>query len=241
MSYSLFNNHTQSNKTLKTGFFCTLLGLLFFISCSNNHCKESMFVPLAVSFYSEADTSLQVSPKFLAIEGVGAQHFINVSGTNGVQLFLKKFDESTGFLFVSANDQSKIDTLILVEKRGNDDCPCINPNGDSVLVYKENDHTLFLCNRANNMLIFYKEQPEVLFFKNTNLDTLFVFKPAKDMLTVKHTNTQTFVSAECGCLTTFDIDELQLTYNNITDALITKKSVTNNYNEKHIRIYFENY
>ena len=161
-------NHTKillsGVKIRETGFFCFLFSLLFFISCSNHHCKEPMFVPLVVSFYSEADTSLQVSPQFLMINGV------DVSRINSVQLFLKKFEESSEFLFAYDSTQSKTDRL-----------------------------------------------------------------------TIKHTNTQIFVSAECGCLTTFYLDELRHTNNNITDAIIIKKSVTSNYNEKHIRIYFENY
>ncbi len=223
-------------------FFCFLCGFLFLISCKNDYCEDSMYAPLVVSFYSEADTSVQVTPQFLAIEGVGSDSYINASGTNSVQLSLKKFDESSSFLFASATDQSKTDTLLFVEKRNNADCPCSNPNGDSVSVYNDNGTTLFLCNQAGSMLIVYKDQPDVLFVKNTNQDTLFAFEPTKDILSVKYSNTQEFVSAECGCLTTFYIDdELQHTHNNISDALITNRSVTSSYNEKHIRIYFQNY
>jgi len=229
-------------KNRKGTFFCLLAGFLFFISsCSNNHCVEPMYAPLVVSFYSEMDTSLQISPRFLTIEGVGSYNFTNVSGRNSVNLYLKKFDESTSFLFTFAHDESKIDTFIFVEKVSNSFSPCGNPNGDSISVYKKDGNFFFLCNEVNNALIVYGEGPEVLFLQNRAQDTLFVLEPTRDVLSVKHSNTQVFVSAECGCLTTFNIDEVRHTSNNIRDVLITNKSVTSAYNERHIRIYIENY
>ena len=177
MSHFLFNNHTQSNKNLITAFFCLLTGFLFFTSCSNYHCKEPMYVPLAVSFYSDVDTSQQVKFIFLKIQGIGSDSIRNASERNSEDsLSLKKFENSTGFVFTST----------------------------------------------------YKNEREELI-------------SVVDTLTIRHTNTQEFVSAECGCRTTFRLEEVWHTRHNITDAIITKKSVTSNYNEKHIRIYFENY
>ena len=245
MLFVLFNHIKKlfsGKNILKIRLLYLFSGSLFLISCSNNHCDEPMYAPLIVSFYSEIDTSKQVPLKYLALESIGIPGFVNLSESSGVQLFLKKFDNSTGFSFFSANDQSRVDTLIFLEKRNSADCPCLNPGENQVSVYQGNNNIFFLCNRAGNMLTFHKEQPDVMFLKKENQDTLFVIKSAKDILTVKYTTTQVFVSAECGCLTTFYIDELkQHTYNNITDALITNRSVTGNYNEKHIRLYFENY
>ena len=223
-------------KNRKGTFFCLLAGFLFFISsCSNNHCVEPMYAPLVVSFYSEMDTSEHVSPRFLIVEG------IDRSGHNSVNLYLKKFEESTNFSFIFAHDESKIDTFVFVGKVNSSISPCNNSNVDSISVYKKNDEIFFLCSRANNALIIYGERPEILFIQNTAQDTLFLFESTRDVLSVKHTNTQVFVSAECGCLTTFNIDEVRHTNNNIRDVLITNKSVTSAYHERHIRIYIENY
>jgi hypothetical protein len=239
-------NHIQvlffGKKNRRTGFFCFLFSLLLFISsCSNNHCVEPMYVPLVVSFYSEMDTTLQVSPGFLLIEGVGSDSLMNASGSNSVHLSLKKFDESTSFLFTFAH--SRIDTFVLVGKVGTFDSPCGNPNGDSVSVYKKNNNIFYLCNQTSNILIVSGErpEPEVLFFRKVIQDTLFVSELISDVLSIKHSNTQVFVSAECGCLTTFYLDEVRHTQNNIRDYLITNRSVTSKFNEKHIRIYIENY
>ena len=66
-----------------------------------------------------------------------------------------------------------------------------------------------------------------------------------DTLTIRHTNMQEFVSAECGCRTTFRLDEVRHTRHNIADAIIfdqyVTSSIANNHNEKHIKIYFKNY
>jgi len=218
----------------------TFLTLLCISSCNNNHCDDPMYTPFVVSFYSELDTTVQISPRFLIVEGVDAPYYMDVSGKNSMELFLKKFDESSSFAFSFANDYSAIDTLIFVAKISNFDSPCVNSE-DSVLVYRKNDNIFFLCNHTNSLLILYNEQPEISFFRNVSEDTLFVFKPTRDILSVKHTNTQEFISAECGCLTTFYINEIRHTNNNITDVSITKRTVTSNYNEKHVKIFFENY
>ena len=176
-----FFNHIQplfsGKKSRKIVFFCILLTLLFFASCSNHHCKEPMYVPLVISFYSDIDTSKQVTFKYLEIKGVGSDSIINISG-NYTLLPLRKFENSSNFVFISGYDTGE------------------------------------------------------------EIRTFF------DTLTIKHTNTQEFVSAECGCLTTFRLDEVRHTRRNITDAIIVKQSVTSsiaNSNESHIKIYFENY
>jgi hypothetical protein len=187
------------------------------------------------------DTAKQVSPKFLLIEGVGSYNLMNASGSNSVHLSLKKFEESTSFLFAFAHEESRIDTFLFVEKISSSISPCGNSNGDSVSVYRKDDNIFYLCSQANNVLIVYGERPEALFLKNISQDTLFVFESTSDVLSIKHSNTQVFVSAECGCLTTFYLDEVRHTQNNIRDYLITNRFVTSSYNERHIRIYIENY
>ena len=232
----------SGKKNRKPAFFCLLTAFLFFISsCSNNHCTDPMYAPLVVSFYSEIDTSVQISPRFLVIEGIGSNDLMNVSGHNSVNLFLKKFEESTNFSFTFAHDESKIDTFIFVEKINSSISPCGSSNGDSISIYRKDNNLFCLCSQSNNALIVYGEGPEILFLQSTAPDTLFLFEPTRDVLSIKHTNTQTFVSAECGCLTTFKLDEVRHTNNNIRDVLITDSSVTSAYNEKHIRIYIENY
>ena len=150
--------------------------ILFISSCSNNHCDQSMTTPLVISFYLNTDTSQQVSPRFLMIEGVDSPYYIDASGKSSVQLSLRKFDGLSRFLFKLANDESPVDTLLVI---------------------------------------------------------------TEDVLSIRHTNTQDFVSAECGCLTTYYIDEVQFTSNGIGDVSITSHTVTNSYNEKHIKIYFK--
>ncbi len=53
-----FFNHTplpfSGFSYWKKGFFNILLSLLFFTSCSNHHCKDPMFAPLEIGFYSDA-------------------------------------------------------------------------------------------------------------------------------------------------------------------------------------------
>jgi len=166
-------------KNRRIGFFCFLFSLFLFASCNNYHCKEPMYVPLVVSFYSDADTSKQLEPHFLEIKGVGNDSIFQGSekyDRRARLLSLKKFENSTAFVFTSTYK---------------------NEGGESISVV--------------------------------------------DTLTIRHTNTQIFVSAECGCLTTFRLDEIRHTNNNITDFLITNRFVTSNYNERHIRIYFENH
>jgi hypothetical protein len=192
-----FFNHIPSQfsgkKCRKPGLFCLLLGLLFFASCSNHHCKEPVFVPLVVALYSDADTSVRISRNFLTVKAVGNDSINSVADSIltewsnkyyndwQVLLSLKNFKDSTRFLFVSTYN---------------------NESGESVEI--------------------------------------------KDTLTVKHTNIQEFVSAECGCITTFELENtVHHTLNNITEITVLNQSVTSsiakNQNEKHIKILFKNY
>ena len=186
MNHLIVNNYTQSKKKQKIGFFLVAL-LFFFTSCSNHHCKEPMFVPLLVSFYSYIDTSQQVPPNFfetLEIKGIGNDSVFEKMERNGQRvmlLSLKKFENSTDFLITSTYN-NELEETVSVE----------------------------------------------------------------DTLIIKHTNTQEFVSAACGCLTTFRLDEVRHTRHNIgDDAIIFNESVISsivtNYNEPHIKIYFKNY
>ncbi len=192
MNHFLFNNNRiRSKKKRERGFLFFLLGLLFFISCSDHHCKEPMVSPLVLGFYSGLDTSVQIPRDFLEITAVGTDSinsfadsiFNEFPGYDAKVrvLSLKNFNDSTNFLFISTYN---------------------NESGESIRV--------------------------------------------KDTLTVKHTNTQEFISAECGCLTTFRLDTTLLyTRHNITEAIVFNQYVTssivNNPDEKHIKIFFKNY
>jgi len=221
----------------KLGILCSIS--LFILSCSNNHCDQPMVATLVASFYSDSDTTQQRSPKFLLIKGVGSDSIINASNKNNVSLQLKKFDGLSRFSFLIADEWSIVDTFVFVEKRNIADCPCGNPASDSVSVYEKNGELFFLCDRSSNLLLFYKD--ELFLQQKTSPDTLFASKPTEDILSIKHTNTHDFVSAECGCLTTYYINEVQFTRNYIREVSITDSSVTNRYNAKHIKIYFKDF
>ncbi len=200
--------------------------------------------------------TLPISFSFLAIQGIDSEKYIdsivNVSGTgkNSVQLPLKKFSESSKFLFLSAQNQP-IEEYIFKEKRSNTGSLCPQ-NSDSISVYSNGENEFLLCNEidrineANNVIIVVNnDQLEEFFFRYKNQDTLRISRPTKDTLNINYTYTQEFVSAECGCLTTFELDEVQYTNHYINEAIISNKSVkssiVNNPDDKHIKIYFKNY
>ena len=159
-------------------FLFAVYSLSLITSCKNNHCTEPMYAPMVVSFYSGQDTTKQVSPPYLTIQGMGSDSLINASGSNNANLPLKQAAGSSQFLFTIADGNSPVD-------------------GDPVLI--------------------------------------------QDTLTVIHTNTLDFVSAECGCLTTYHIEDAQFEQNKIGTISIINRSVTSNYNERHINIYLQNY
>lgn len=236
---------STKNFSLRLCAFVSLcLKLIFISSCSNDHCEEPMNSPLEISFYSEIDTTQQVAPAYMGIIGMNdknAGFYLNASGQNSIQLPLKKFDGSTQFLFAVASVYSPVDVLVYQEERANADCPCSNPNG-TVPVYLENDSPVYLCNDDNGMLILYKNEGlNVAFAADRKTDTIFAFRTTEDKLNIKYENTLEFISAECGCLTTFYLNDLEFERNNIGEVFIRNHSVTNKYNEQHIKIYLENY
>ncbi len=126
MSHFLFYNRTQSKKKQPIGFF--LAGLLLFItSCSNYHCKDPMFVPLVISFHSDADTSIRLDPSynFLRIKGIGNVRKDSLfqkppTGEWTLPVSLNRFENSTGFELTtlykneSGEEKFSVDTLTVI-------------------------------------------------------------------------------------------------------------------------------
>jgi hypothetical protein len=225
-------------------FLGCFLGLfLTTTSCSNDHCSESMYAPLIISFRSEIDTSRSVAPAYMAIEGVNSLHFRNISAKDSIHLPLRKLEETSKFRFYTAIPESQQEIWTYVENRPNNQCPCENLSG-TVPVYEYNGTEIFICSETNEepMLFVYKNTtPTVFFLKGRETGTLSVYVPTEDVLSINYQNTQEFISGECGCLVTHRLNYMIFEQNGIGEIVIKAHSVSNRYDERHANIYLENY
>jgi hypothetical protein len=214
--------------------------LLLSSSCSNDHCSEPMYAPLVVSFYSEIDTSRQVAPAYMAIEGLGTSSFHNVSGKDTIHLSLRKFEENSRFRFFTAYQNSPEEVWTYIEDRPNGLCPCETQSG-YVPVYQSGETEIFICKEENPMLVVYRDSPSVYFLKERGTETLSAYIPTENILVINYKNMQEFISAECGCLVTHRLENMDFQWDGIGEIIIKDQSVNNKYDERHVNIYLENY
>ncbi len=66
---------------------------------------------------------------------------------------------------------------------------------------------------------------------------VFQFKALTDTLTVYHTNINNYVSLECGCYVSYDLDTLE-SKNVLIDSIAIVNKQVRNFDEEHVQIFF---
>lgn len=196
-------------------------------SCNNDHCDESMYAPLGLSFYSELDTSVQVTPPYLLVKGVGSDSLMSLGGAQRIYIPLNPNLNESRFLWVMepADGAAPVDI-----------------STDTVWSGQKLERVRYLLDGRD--LVLHKIVGDAYVFGG---DTIFFYQkgffyePCQDTLNVSYDLHQEFLSGECGYLTTFYLKSLRFSSDKVGEIMITNRSVTNKYNERHVNIYLENY
>ena len=203
--------------------------LLTLPSCKNDHCDELMYAPTTLSFYSEMDTSVAVSPALLVLKGVGTDSVLNCGLQPSIQLRLDNQAERCMYSCAVVTDHSSYEFLYL---------------GSSVRLATEAGDVEFPSYKLDEAtgVFTFEGSDEVRLLRWTLDDTTFVVsRPEVDTLVFDYTNTVEFVSAECGCFVSHVLKNVKFLHNGIGTVSVVDSTVTNLSDAKNVKIYLENY
>ncbi len=206
----------------------SLLPLWLFSSCRNNHCDELMYAPMNVLFYSEVDTSLAAQPMSLIIRGVGTDSVIDATWKTSVELLLDNKKERCAFAFAIVTPHADVDTLFF----SGDQCRISGAGVDEV-------YTSF---EEKNGSYFFDGMKTYRMLGAAISDTSYLsLRPDFDTLVFEYDNMIDFVSAECGCVTTHHLKNVNFVHNGIGSVTVVDSTVTNLSDAKNVKVYLENY
>ena len=197
-------------------------------SCINNHCNEPMYAPLNIAFYSETDTSIQKVPIFFSIQGDETDSVAYATNANSINISLDAENEESRFIVKVASSASKMTVLSI----------------DSLKNYTSIDksQSYTLKEIINTNIYRFEEMDDPLLWLGTDENQYaYFYIPETDTLRVVHENSIEFISAECGCLSTFKLTQAGFTQNKIGVAMINNPLINSQNNEKHIKLFLENY
>ena len=213
---------------LVAGVASTTLVVLSFLlsSCINDHCNEQMYTPLSVNFYSEIDTAKEVVPLFMVWNGEGSDSIMTVSGSS-IALPLNPGQDEVRFAVAVAHTACETEVLI---------------HYDSTTTYTTLDHsqTYELTSSQGNYYNF-DHSSEIRMYAGAEDSFCVFYKPVIDTLKVTYTPNIEFVSAECGCMNTYEIKSVRFEHGKIGNPAIRVSTVNNMTDAKHIKIFLENY
>lgn len=203
--------------------------LLALPSCKNDHCDELMYAPTTLSFYSEMDTSVAVSPALLVLKGVGTDSMLNCGLQSSIQLRLDNQAERCMYSCAVVTDHSAYEFLYV---------------GSSVRLASERgdiEYPSYKLDEATGVITF-EGSDEVRLLRWLQDDTtIVVSRPEIDTLVFDYTNTVEFVSAECGCFVSHVLKNVKFLHNGIGSISVVDSTVTNLSDAKNVKIYLENY
>ena len=212
-------------------FFCeAIVSLLFvstlFSSCVNDHCSENMYAPLNVAFYSELDTSQQAGLAFLLVQGVGTDTITLASNLTNINLTLDANQSSSSFAMGFPLPEA-------------DFCIQESENHFTSLI---DGQTYTLKGKINeDIYLFNNRLEDSKKFLSVD-DSIFIFQKIKfDTLKITYDRAIEFVSAECGCMNTYTLKTAGFIHKGIGETIISNPLINSQNNEKHIRVYLENY
>lgn len=209
----------------------TFVSLLFimslFSSCINDHCNENLYAPLNITFYSELDTSVQATPSFLLIQGVGTDSLINASWLSNVNVTLDATKQESYFAMTQSTSTELL-RLIQLSK--------------NTFITEDSSQFYTLDKVINESIHCFNGDFEQTCILAATEDSLFTFVKLKfDTLKITYNVSLEFVSAECGCMNTYTLKSADFTHKGFGSTLISNSLINSQSNEKHIRIYLENY
>lgn len=229
MLYGLLNKTGRNAVRKGWKFFVLSLGVAFaFVSCDNEHCDDSMYCPMEISFYSQMDTSEKIAPPLLLMKGIGSDSIMNFSGKQQIYFPLNPNKETSQFVFLMEpySENIKYVTVKTDTLRSEDEILSIK--------YYLNDEEIFIKNKIGKAYMFSNDT--ICLFQDGNF-----YKPLLDTLNITSDLCHHFLSSECGYLTTFSLKKLKFSQRGVGFILIKNNSVTNKYNDRHVNIYLENY
>lgn len=220
----------RENRTYQRIFCEAIVSLLFvsalFSSCVNDHCNENMYAPLNIGFYSEMDTSQQVGFQFIVTQGVGTDTAILATNIFDINLMLNPNQNTS--LFAMGFPLPETDWCIQEEKNH---FTSVSTGRSYTLNGTINDDIYLFNDQIEDSKKFLRME-----------DSFFVFQKIKfDTLKITYDCTLEFVSAECGCRNTYKLKTAGFIHQGTGEAIISNPLIDSQNNEKHIRLYLENY
>lgn len=221
----------RENRTYQRIFCEAIVSLLFvsalFSSCVNDHCNENMYAPLNVAFYSEIDTSQQAGLAFLLVQGVGTDSITLATNLFNINLTLNANQPSSSFAMGFPLPEA--DFFI--------------QDGENRFISLIDEQSYTLNGKINDdIYLFNNRLEDAKKFLSMGDDSIFIFQKIKfDTLKVTYDRTIEFVSAECGCMNTYTVKTAGFIHKRIGETIISNPLINSQNNEKHIRVYLENY
>lgn len=113
---------------------------------------------------------------------------------------------------------------------------------DSLTTYRVFDGTqTYEPRRIEGKCFLFDEFEETLWLAGYE-DSFYVFyKPVIDTLQISYKPSIEFVSAECGCMNTYELKSVRFANSRIGSPSINTTTVNNHTDAKHIKLYLENY
>ncbi len=227
---------------------CAAVAVVLFLcaSCITNHCNDSVYAPLNLTFYSEIDTAVAVTPSFFCLQGVGSDSIIFASGQNNVNLTLNDQQTSTDFVATITFSGSPVsvyladsEAVFLPYWKTNVAGKLVLDSIPSTYISLDGTARHYVTHFKSNYFVFDDGSSNILAGQS---DGYFYFQsPNTDTLRITHENTLEFVSAECGCMNTHTIKQAVFLHKGVASAQIVNPLINNQNYESHIKLFLENY
>ena len=217
----------MSDNSLRKITLFFVVGFSLFISCNNEHCDEVINTPLRIDLYKYSDTSQKATPKALIIQGIGTDSILDFSQESQINLPLNKNSNKSEYLIALMYDKEEWNTLKFIT--------------DNIFVDNATNDTLEVEKKVGD--VYFTNGFNSAIYLSGNIDSVsyIYYTPLFDTLSIAYYNQNEFVSAECGCLSSQMLLNVEFKRDKIGDIELLHTLINNQNNEAQVKVFLNYY
>ena len=204
-----------------------VVGFSLFISCNNEHCDAVMNTPLRIDLYKYSDTTQKATPIALLLQGIGTDSILDFSQKSQINLPLNKNSNKSEYLIALMYNGAEENTLTFITDR-----IFVNNKTNDTLEIEKKVGDFYFTNGFNSAIYLSHNIDSVSYVYNT---------PIFDTLSITYYNQDEFISAECGCLSSQILLDVEFNRQRIGDIKKLHTLINNQNNEAQVEFFLNYY